>query len=40
VCTQSIWLEHSMLLGTPDDMSDIAAAFEKVHRHRDQLAGR
>lgn len=40
VCTQSIWLEHAMLLGTRDDMDDIAAAFEKIHRHRDQLEGR
>jgi dTDP-4-amino-4,6-dideoxygalactose transaminase len=40
VCTQSLWLEHSMLLGTRDDMNEIAAAFEKVHRHRDQLGGR
>jgi hypothetical protein len=29
-----------MLLGTRDDMNEIAAAFEKVHRHRDQLGGR
>jgi hypothetical protein len=29
-----------MLLGTRDDMDDIAAAFEKIHRHRDQLEGR
>ena len=40
ICRQSIWLEHSMLLGTRDDMDDIAAAFEKVHSHRDQLGGR
>jgi len=40
VCTQSIWLEHAMLLGTRDDMDDIAAAFEKIHGHRDQLEGR
>ena len=40
VCTQSLWLEHAMLLGTRDDMDDIAAAFEKIHRHRDRLEGR
>ena len=40
VCMQSIWLEHAMLLGTRDDMDDIVAAFEKIHRHRDQLEGR
>ena len=37
ICTQSIWLEHSLLLGTADDMDEIAAAFEKIHRHRDEL---
>jgi dTDP-4-amino-4,6-dideoxygalactose transaminase len=40
ICTQSIWLEHSLLLGTADDMDEIAAAFEKIHRHRDELEGR
>ena len=40
ICTQSIWLEHSLLLGTADDMDEIAAAFEKIHCHRDELAGR
>ena len=40
VCTQSIWLEHALLLGTPGDVDDIAAAFEKIHSHRDQLATR
>jgi dTDP-4-amino-4,6-dideoxygalactose transaminase len=38
ICTQSIWLEHHLLLGTREDMDDIAAAFEKIHRHRDRLA--
>ena len=38
VCTQSIWLEHHLLLGARGDMDDIAAAFEKIHRHRDRLA--
>jgi hypothetical protein len=40
ICTQSIWLEHALLLGTADDMDDIAAAFEKVYCHRDELVGR
>ena len=40
ICTQSIWLEHSLLLGTADDMDEIAAAFEKIHCHRDELGGR
>ena len=37
VCRQSIWLGHSLLLGTREDMDDIAAAFEKVYQHRDRL---
>jgi dTDP-4-amino-4,6-dideoxygalactose transaminase len=36
-CAQSIWLEQSLLLGTPDDMNDIAAAFQKIHEHRATL---
>ena len=40
ICTQSIWLEHRLLLGTADDVDEIAAAFEKVYRHRSELAGR
>jgi len=40
ICTQSIWLEHPLLLGTPEDMDEIAAAFEKIYCHRDELAGR
>ncbi len=37
VCQQSIWLEHHLLLGTREDMDDVAAAFEKVHHHRASL---
>ena len=40
ICTRSIWLEHPLLLGTPDDIEDIARAFEKIHRHRHELASR
>jgi dTDP-4-amino-4,6-dideoxygalactose transaminase len=40
ICSQSIWLGHPVLLGTRDDIDDVAAAFEKVFRHRDQLEGR
>ena len=32
------WLYQSVLLGTRDDMNDIAAAFEKVYEHRHELA--
>lgn len=37
---QAIWLEQSLLLGPREDMNDIAAAFEKVHEHRDALNAR
>jgi dTDP-4-amino-4,6-dideoxygalactose transaminase len=40
VSSQSIWLEHALLLGGVEDMDEIAAAFEKIHRHRDELEGR
>lgn len=36
---QGVWLDQSMMLGTRADMDDIADAFEKVHAHRDALAG-
>jgi dTDP-4-amino-4,6-dideoxygalactose transaminase len=39
VCTQSIWLEHSLLLGTREDMDDVVRAFEKIHSERGRLAG-
>ena len=32
-----ILFHHAPLLGTIDDMADIAAAYEKVVRHADQL---
>jgi hypothetical protein len=40
ICSkQGAWLEQRLFLGTQDDMNDIAAAFEKVHACREQLAG-
>ncbi|MFN7923428.1 MAG: DegT/DnrJ/EryC1/StrS family aminotransferase [Bryobacteraceae bacterium] len=38
-CTEAVWLEHRMLLGSRADMDDIVAAVEKIHRHRGELAG-
>ena len=35
---QGGWLEQNLLLGTRNDMDDIAEAFEKVYEHRDELA--
>jgi dTDP-4-amino-4,6-dideoxygalactose transaminase len=37
LCRQSIWLEQAIFLGTRKDMDDIAGAFEKIYRHRDEL---
>jgi dTDP-4-amino-4,6-dideoxygalactose transaminase len=34
---QAIWLEHRLLLGSREDMDDIASAFEKVREHREAL---
>ena len=35
---QGVWLEQRLMLGAREDMDDIAAAFEKVHDHRDALS--
>ena len=35
---QGVWLEQRLMLGTRQDMDDIASAFEKVHAHRDALS--
>jgi dTDP-4-amino-4,6-dideoxygalactose transaminase len=35
---QSLWLEQNLLLGSRDDMDDIARAFEKIHQHRHALS--
>ncbi|BCS30978.1 3-amino-5-hydroxybenzoate synthase [Luteitalea sp. TBR-22] len=35
---QAIWLDQSTMLGSRADIDDIAAAFEKVHAHRDALS--
>jgi dTDP-4-amino-4,6-dideoxygalactose transaminase len=34
---QGIWLGQNLLLGSEEDIDDIARAFEKVHEHRDEL---
>ncbi len=35
---QGAWLEQNLLLGSEQDVEDIARAFEKVYRHRAQLS--
>jgi dTDP-4-amino-4,6-dideoxygalactose transaminase len=37
VCEQSIWLGQELLLGSRDDIEDIARAFEKIYEHRESL---
>jgi dTDP-4-amino-4,6-dideoxygalactose transaminase len=38
ICSdQGIWLGQNMLLGSREDVEDIARAFEKVHEHRGVL---
>jgi hypothetical protein len=41
ICShQGVWLEQQVLLGSRQDMGDIIAAFEKVYKHRGDLARR
>ena len=35
---QGVWLEQRLLLGPPEDMDDIAAAFEKIYEQRSALS--
>jgi dTDP-4-amino-4,6-dideoxygalactose transaminase len=35
---QGLWLGQNLLLGSDEDMDDIARAFEKVYAHRDELS--
>jgi dTDP-4-amino-4,6-dideoxygalactose transaminase len=34
---QGLWLEQNLLLGSREDMDDIARAFEKIYEHRQAL---
>jgi dTDP-4-amino-4,6-dideoxygalactose transaminase len=40
LCRQAVWLGQNLMLGTPADMDDIVAAFEKIYEHRALLASR
>ena len=40
VCRDAVWLEHRLLLGTREDVLDIANAVAKIHQGRDQIAVR
>jgi len=38
LCNESaLWFRHSLLLGTKDDMRDIAKIFSKIHAHASEL---
>ncbi len=37
LCSQAVWFTQNMLLGTRQDMDDIADAIEKIHENRDKL---
>jgi len=38
LCAEAVWFTQNMLLGTRQDMDDIADAIEKLHENRDNLA--
>jgi dTDP-4-amino-4,6-dideoxygalactose transaminase len=38
LCREAVWLYQNALLGTKDDMNDIADAIEKIYENRDKLA--
>jgi dTDP-4-amino-4,6-dideoxygalactose transaminase len=37
LCSEAVWLTHSMLLGSRSDMEQIAAAVRKIQAHASQL---
>jgi dTDP-4-amino-4,6-dideoxygalactose transaminase len=38
LCTEAVWLTQNLLLGTKQDVDDIADAIIKIHENRDKLA--
>jgi dTDP-4-amino-4,6-dideoxygalactose transaminase len=38
-CAEACWLFQALLLGTPEDMNDIARAIEKIYENRAELGG-
>ncbi len=40
LCAEAVWFTQNMLLGTPEDMDDIADAIEKIYANREKLAER
>jgi len=38
LCRESVYISQTCLLGTPDDMSDIVRAVEKIKQNVDELS--
>jgi dTDP-4-amino-4,6-dideoxygalactose transaminase len=38
MCDDTFWLSHEVMLSSPEDLSDVADAFEKLVQNADQLA--
>ena len=38
MCDDTLWLSHEVMLSSPEDLSDVADAFEKVVQNANQLA--
>ena len=38
LCSEAVCFSQRVLLGTKEDMDDIANAIQKIHENRDQLA--
>ena len=37
VCSEAVWFEHRLLLGTQADLDDIVRAATRIYECRDQL---
>jgi len=37
LCTEAVWFTQNMLLGTQNDMNDIAVAIEKIHKNAEKI---
>jgi perosamine synthetase len=37
LCNEAVWFTQNMLLGTQQDMSDIASAIEKIYKNADKI---
>jgi perosamine synthetase len=37
LCSEAVWFTQNMLLGTQNDMNDIAVAIEKIHKNAEKI---